>query len=407
MSRTRVLLWGDYGCSTGYAKVMSNIAQFLQKTKEYHIDVIGINYDGSPLDSRLWPGNVWPALSALRMQGPYADPHGRQVVLDFLSTSNYDLLIFQNDAAVILPVAQQIKEIASQKNITTIYYHPLDAPPKKEWVEQCIDLFDYPVNFSEYGRDEVLKVNPESKIMNIFLGTETRDFYPLTPEVKKLAKAELFPTLSDRFIITNVNRNSGRKDTARSFMILKELRDRGYQRPFLYMHMQETDFGGSLFEQARTLGLELDRDWTMPNPQQFSSHTGFPIEVLNKVYNASDCYLTCTHGEGWGLTMPEAMATRLPVVAPRNTSVTEILGEDRGYLVPSGDSPTRWIIRENDSTRLRPLMNVEKAADAIIEIMENPDVAQKKCELALEWVQKHTWNDFRREWAKILDEAKN
>jgi glycosyltransferase involved in cell wall biosynthesis len=231
----------------------------------------------------------------------------------------------------------------------------------------------------------------------------------MEPLVREQAREGLFGKNANRFIITNLNRNQGRKDVSRTFMILKELRDRGYEEPFLYMHMQETDFGGSIIEQSKNFGLELEKDWILPNPGQFSAHMGFPIDVVNSLYNVSDAYITTCMGEGWGLSITEAMATKTPIIVPNNTSLPEITGNgERGWLVDSGATPSHWIIKENDNDRIRPLMNVEKAADAIIEIMENKDgIVEKKVEAAYAWAKELTWKNVMKDWVSIFNKATN
>ena len=102
------------------------------------------------------------------------------------------------------------------------------------------------------------------------------------------------------------------------------------------------------------------------------------------------------------------MATKLPVIGPRNTSLPEILGEnsERGWLVNSGHTPSHWIIKENDNERMRPLMSVEEAADAIIYIKDNPEEAQAKSDLALVWIKEHTWVNICKQWKNVFTEAK-
>lgn len=409
MAKARILAYGDYCCSTGFATVMSNILRELHATGKYDIDVVAINYDGGPYDTEKFPGNVWPAISALRQQGPYGDLHGRQVFLDMISQRDYDAVFIVQDTFIILPIVQQILEVQRNKpkSFSTIYYYPFDCAPREEWVKYCVNSFDFPVAYTEYAKEESRKViGPLADAHSvIYHGTNIQNFFPLPNKAE--AKKQLFGPQSDRFIIANINRNQGRKDVGRSFMILKELRRRGYTDPMLYMHMQETDFGGSIMGMATNFGLEPERDFTLPNPQQFSAHQGFPVEVLNQIYNSADCYLTTTLGEGWGLSITEAMATKLPVVAPNNTSLPEILGDDRGWRIPSGDTPTHWITKENDNDRIRPLMDVEAAADAIIEIIENRKEAEKRAEAAYEWVTKLTWENVCKDWSDIFKKAVN
>ena len=409
MAKARILAYGDYCCSTGFATVMSNILRELHATGKYDIDVVGINYDGGPYDTQKFPGNVWPAISALRQQGPYGDLHGRQVFLDMISQRDYDAVFIVQDTFIILPIVQQILEVQRNKpkSFSTIYYYPFDCAPREEWVKYCVNSFDFPVAYTEYAKEESRKIiGPLADAHSvIYHGTNIQNFFPLPNKAE--TKKQLFGPQSDRFIIANINRNQGRKDVGRSFMILKELRRRGYTDPLLYMHMQETDFGGSIMGMATNFGLEPEKDFTLPNPQQFSAHQGFPVEVLNQIYNSADCYLTTTLGEGWGLSITEAMATKLPVVAPDNTSLPEILGDDRGWRIPSGATPTHWITKENDNDRIRPLMDVEAAADAIIEIIENRKEAEKRAQAAYEWVTKLTWENVCKDWSDIFKKAVN
>jgi len=414
MSKTKVLAYGDYCCSTGFATVMGNILRELNSTDKYEIDVIAINYDGGPYDREKWPGQVWPAISALRTQGPYGDLHGRQVFLDRLGQGDYDVVFIVQDTFIMLPITPQILEIQRNKpkSFSTIYYYPFDCAPKAEWVSQCVASFDFPVAYTEYAKNESRKVIGDlaDKHDVIYHGTNTNDFFPLSAEEKKELKKGLFGDRADRFIITNLNRNQGRKDVSRSFMILKELRNRGYNEPLLYMHMQESDFGGSIMQQSTNFGLSPETDFTIPNPQQFSAHMGFPIQVVNQLYNVSDVYLSTTHGEGWGLSITESMACKTPIVVPRNTSIPEIVGpnDERGWSVDSGVHPAQWIIKDNDNDRVRPLMDVVKAADAIIEIMENKDnIVEKKTEAALEWAQDLTWKKVMIDWKNVFNKAIN
>ena len=411
MSKIRVLAWGDYACSTGFGTVMKNIMSEINNTGNYEIDVVGVNYDGGPYDTNKWPGTLWPAISALRTQGPYGDVFGRQVFLDLLSQRDYDIVFIVQDTFIVLPIVPQILELQRNKpnTFSTVYYYPFDCTPREEWVTQCVASFDFPVAYTEYAKNESRKFigNLADKQHVIYHGTNTSDFYPLSPEEKKKLKPLIFPNVQDKFIITNVNRNQGRKDVSRSLMIMRKLLDMGVEDAFLYMHMQETDFGGSVMQMARSIGLDPAKHYAVPDPQQFGAHSGFPIEFLNQIYNVSDAYLTTTHGEGWGLSITEAMATKLPVVAPNNTSVPEILGDDRGWRIKSGHTATDWIIKENDNERMRPLMNVEEAATTIKYIMDNPDEAARRAELGYEWIQENTWENICKQWLNVFNKATN
>jgi glycosyltransferase involved in cell wall biosynthesis len=167
--------------------------------------------------------------------------------------------------------------------------------------------------------------------------------------------------------------------------------------------MQFTDIGGNVFVMAQQFDLIEEKHFVLPSPTIFNANQGLPVDVINQIYNAADAVFTPTLGEGWGLSLTEAMATKTPIIAPDNTSITEILADNRGYLVPSGDNPSAFTTKENDNERIRPTMNVEKAADALEKIMQGkkPDV-----EAAYKWATALSWKNIcEKEWRNIISEA--
>lgn len=411
--KIKVLAWGDYCCSTGFATVMSNIMMNLDATGKYDIDVLGINYSGDPYNEERFPGNVYPAMPGAMMPGtPYSDVFGRQRLLDMMGSGKYDLVFMVQDTFNLEPLIgevrktqQALQNTPGMKTFKTIFYFPIDAAPKREWASDVCMQVDFPVPYTRYAREEIAKFEPElATAPYIYHGTNLKDFYPI--ENKKLVeefRKQYYQGLADdRFLIINVNRNQPRKDTARSLMVLKELKDRGHN-PLLYMHMQHADIGGNIFVMADQLGLKNEEDFVCPSPKVFSANQGLPVETLNLLYNAADCVFTPTLGEGWGLSMTEGMATKTPIVAPNNTSLTEMLDKNRGVLVPCGNNPSMFVTKENDNERIRPVMDVELAADAIEEIMKGnlPDI-----EAAFKWAKSLSWKNIcEQQWLPLFEEA--
>lgn len=404
--KIRILAWGDYACATGFAKVMSEIMRNLEATGRYEIDVVGINYDGGPYDRTRFPGRVWPALSGIRSSGSYGDVFGRQVFLDRISSEPYDVIFGLQDTFIVQQFMEPLlKSIESNINKPKlVYYFPIDATPKHDWVEQVVTKIDYPVTFTNYAKKECLKFAPEleNKLKVIYHGTNTDDFFPVDNVAQKKAfKEQYFNYKADgKFLITNVNRNQSRKDIARNFAIIRELKDRGHDNVMLYMHMAHNDVGGNLLVMADNWNLKFGTDFLFPS--NFSPDKGLPLEILNLIYNVSDCVLTTTLGEGWGLSITEGMATKTPIVAPNNTSVAEILGDNRGLLIPSGGK-SLWITKESDNERIRPLADVEKAADLIEGLINKTNMPDT--EAAYAWTQKYTWKSITKQWVDIIEDA--
>lgn len=409
--KIKILAWGDYCCSTGFGTVMSNIMMQLQATGRYEIDVIGINYSGDPYDTERWPGRVYPAMPGLMSQGSiYSDVYGRQRLLDQAGAGDYDVIFMLQDTFILQTIMEPLVEtqkalqkVPGKKSFTTVYYFPIDATPKPDWATGVVDKVDFPVAYTHYGRDAVKEFIPAKEIEVLYHGTNLKDFHPIEDEeVVRLFRKKYFNGLADdRPLMVNVNRNQPRKDIARSLMVLAEIKKRGYN-PLLYMHMQHSDIGGNIHVMAQQLGLKNEEDFVCPHPNTFTANQGLKIDAVNMIYNAADMLLTTTLGEGWGLSVTEAMATKTPVIAPNNTSLTEMLADNRGMLVPSGNNPSMFVTKENDMERIRPVMDVEGAADAYEKIVngEGPDL-----EGAFKFAQAFNWNYLGQEWVKIVDRA--
>lgn len=409
MKRTKVLFWGDYCCSTGFSTVSSNIWKRLIETGKYELDVLGINYSGDPYDRSKFPGNVYTAMSALNLQPPYNEPYGRQKLLDILGSGEYDIAFFLQDTFVLQPIMEPLTQLQQElsksgKSFKTVYYFPIDATPKPDWVTDVVSKIDYPVAYTQYGYNECIEVDPnlKDKLSVIYHGNDFDTFYYVQDRsaVEEFRNVAFRGDTKNKFLIVNVNRNQRRKDIARSLMILKELKDRGRDDFILYLHMAAIDVGGNIFDQANSMGLQLGKDYLIP--ENFTPHNGLPPELLNMIYNSADAFLTTTHGEGWGLSVTEAMSTKTPVVAPNNTSLIEMLADNRAFLVDSGADPSMWIIKDQDNDRMRPLMNVSQAADRLIDIKngKSPDVEE-----AYDWIKFYNWDNIVKQWDQLLDKV--
>ena len=410
--KIKILAWGDYCCSTGFGTVMSNIMRELDKTGKYEIDVLGINYTGDPYDKEKWPGNVYPAMPGIMAQaGPYADVYGRQRLCDLIGKNQYDVVFMLQDTFILKEVLPTIKEtqktlaeMPDAKTFKIVYYFPIDATPKEEWATEVVQQVDFPIAYTKYGRAEIAKFVPSLAMMPyIYHGTNLADFdYIADRKAVKQFRHDYWHGLADdRFLMVNIARNQPRKEIARNLMILKELKDRG-RNPLLYLHMQHADIGGNIFVMCDQLGIDRN-DVVLPHPNVFNANQGLPVETLNQIYNGADMILTTTLGEGWGLSITEAFATKTPIVGPNNTSLTEIMADNRGVLVPSGHTPSLWHVDQMDMERLRPLMDVELAADAIEDLMDGknlPDV-----EAAYKWAQSNSWENVCKLWLQVIDGA--
>lgn len=402
MTKIRLLVWADYCCNTGFGTVARNVVKNLYDTGDFDIDVVGINYDGDPYDTTKWAGTVFPAMRGRMLQGSYMDVFGRQRVLDLLGTGKYDVLFMIQDTFVVQDFMPNILESQQATRTKTVYYYPIDAEPHPSWITDVVSKMDYPITYTHYAADETLKFDPslKNKLKIIYHGTNTQEFFPIEADMSEFRHKFFNGHADNKFLIMNLNRNQPRKDVLRSLLILKELKGRGRDNALLYLHMAGQDVGGNINEWADQLGLKFGEDYIYP--EDFGE--GYPVETVNALYNTADCVLTTTHGEGWGLSLTEAMSTKVPIIAPDVTSIHEILKDNRGILVESGNTNHDWYTHgHQDNNRLRPLMNVQSAADAITDLMDGKNIPD--IEAAYDWATSQDWSVIAKDFETVIRKA--
>lgn len=139
-----------------------------------------------------------------------------------------------------------------------------------------------------------------------------------------------------------------------------------------------------------------------------------PIQDLPGMYAASNCFVFCSRGEGFGLPVVEAGACGVPVISAYNTAMTQYLDEDCAELVepesfcPANDKLT-WITefyRDQDFSFYGE-ESVEKFGKLMRKVMENPEQAiQKAANFRDKILNEYTWDIAARRVAKRLKEMK-
>jgi len=433
--------------ATGFGTVARGILISLAKTKKFDIDVIGINDRGGWKDPTQYPLRIYPARIAVNTEGDY---YGRPRLIAALLGKDpdlkppWDIVFTLNDPFILeqpVPVFNKgtftiIKEIQKKFKeklpphwwFKIISYWPVDSPIKGNWIEDAIALADYPIAYTEYGRKEIERTDKlldqptevNKKLRVIYHGVDLKKFYPLPNSTIKQFRERYFEgKLKDEtFLVVAVARNQLRKDLPRTMYIFKEFQKR---RPdsFLYLHCQETDAWGSLREYARNWDLELGKDWAVP--ASFSANIGFPIEFMNLLYNAADCVLSTTLGEGFGFYNLESFATKTIVLAPNNTVHPELFNYDsqedisdldkmytklRGIPIKCGSTTSEWATYgAQDFERVRPLTNVDDAVKKLIWVYDNPDKVKEIEERAFGWVKNYDWSIIAKQWDNLFMEV--
>ena len=85
---------------------------------------------------------------------------------------------------------------------------------------------------------------------------------------------------------------------------------------------------------TRLLTREPDVHDRFTLPGLHNSFVGWPEHDLVAMYNAADLFVTTSRGEGFGLTIAEALACGVPVIAQNVSAIPEVVGPGGILLEP-------------------------------------------------------------------------
>lgn len=406
--KLKVLWYSDSPTTaTGFATVARHLLKTLWDTGKYEFTCVGINHAGQPYDKTRFPYDIYPAANALTNDERYRDVYGRQLLVDMAKSGDFDIIFMLQDTFIVetfLPALLQIRaQLPAEKKYAIVHYFPIDGTPKKSWIENVVSKVDIPVTYTEYAKKECLKFVSTLENMDVVYHGVDRDVF--FPPVDDTFRKRFYTKHAEKFIVLNVNRNQPRKDLHRTLAGFSIFHKK-YPDSFLFMLCQAVDVGGDLMQIAEHYGLKWDVDWACPAPGSYGANQGYPVEIVNAIYGASDVVTSTTVGEGWGLSFSEGAATKNILLFPKNTSLIEMIGEneERGYFIKSGETMNDFIcMGVPDNNILRPVVDVYDMADKLEHIYTHRAEANEKAERAFKEVW--TWKQLGPRWLEIFQKA--
>lgn len=416
----KVLCLFDYNAFTGFATVTKNVKKEIKNYfgSDLQLDICAVNYFGEPYKE----DDGTYVISAIK-SATKKDDFGRFGFLKILNDADeYDGIFIIQDLGVICPITGLLKSIREEKarknkkNFKSIFYFPVDCRLVDKLVEG-LEVFDCICTYTEYGRNEVLRLRPDlkGKLKVVPHGNNPKDFYPIESksEVRSF-REEYFGKNADKFIITNVNRNQPRKDIPTTIFSFIELKKQWKEvglpsEPFLYLHMNPKDpMGWDLRGIFIQTDLVEDVDYKLL--EMDLANKGASVSMLNKIYNASDVYLTTTLGEGWGLTLTEAMATKLPIVCPYTTSFIEMTSYGKSAYTIKNIFPIcnmdNVIRSQSDMYEVvDTLLHIAKGKLSSVVDSDFEDKHNKKIDSAYKYVQSLSWKEVCKSWINYFKET--
>jgi glycosyltransferase involved in cell wall biosynthesis len=137
-------------------------------------------------------------------------------------------------------------------------------------------------------------------------------------------------------------------------------------------------------------------------------------QSLQEVYHSAHCFLLPTRGEGFGLTLAEAMSTGLPCIYTPWSGPVDFCNDTMAYPLKFKFSPVKTIQLNKDGTKT--ISHESTAADAdvlhmvrrMIQVYKDYDLALQKGKRAAEHIRKgFTWDISAASMIKIIEKYTN
>lgn len=256
---------------------------------------------------------------------------------------------------------------------------PIDGEPiNTDWLNLCDDV-DATMVISKFGVEAMKRAGKQVELCHP--GVDTRTFRPASAEEKTAlrAKAGIAP---DAFLLGMAAMNQGRKaipHTIEGFWRFAQDK----QNAYLLLDMDKVSGAGwDLPKLAQHIGVPDGRILYKDDLQ------GKGLNELRDRFVIMDAHSVLSHREGFGLPLLESQACRIPTLAMDWCSGTEIVGENKGFLVKtdSGHRFSTW----GNAKDYDPDLNSFVAH--LETIYSHPLQAAGIADIGYEWARQQTWD---------------
>lgn len=129
-------------------------------------------------------------------------------------------------------------------------------------------------------------------------------------------------------------------------------------------------------------------------------------ELMDNFFKEIDCYVSPTRGEGWGMTITEAMATGVPAIVTDWSGPKEFMSEDDGYLLDytmeKAKNFTKTIYKEECGEWANP--SKEHLKELMLHCYNNrEEVKEKGKKAAKRMKDEFTWDNKVKMFHAALD----
>ena len=342
----------------------------------YDVKAVGLGNDGS---EHHFPFSIIPAKDFTSAHAIVHNLH----YLDWIP----DVVVVALDVPHQEFFIEKFKELSSKY----IVIAPLEnGPLTMTWAANLM-LADEVFFISELATNEAKKVGLDAEHLHIGADLES---WPV-PDKETRDRIRVSMDLEDKFTILTVADNQERKNLWAAMDIVSKLKKSGVENlKYILVTREHSQVG----HRIQDLAIQLDiRD------ELVVMERGLSHDILWSLYAASDLFLLTSKAEGLGLPVLEAMCCGLPVMTTNTGALTELLGSDRGFLIPE-----EYTFIDVWGNSKRSMIDRESAVKNILDIIKDNTEATLFKTNALEYMKTRTWDipveQLHNKIKKVLDE---
>lgn len=374
-------------CRTGFGIATKYLAKGL--AEKYEVEIFGIIPREYSININV------DNIKHLGLCNPYS---GSEWLLDYCK-ENIDVVITHIDTW--LNQFEFLKKL--DKRVKLLQWAVIDHSPVSPVVIESLRRADLIVAMTRFAQNELLCANLKSVI--IPLGVDLINFKQINKNVAKSAWG-----YDSKFVVLWNAQNHYRKGVE-ELVKAWEIFSKDKYNVLLHIHTNSIYTLGKNFESYNLNDMIRNLENVVITTSNFSD------EKMNLLYNSADVYLNTSYGGSYELPIAEAMACKVPVIAPNSTAMGELVELGRGLAVKCDKIPNYHIAKEllnysafTDSN-LRALSSftgyqfkpvVEDIVEKMNMLYYNPELRMELAEKAYEFIKDRSWDKIVKRWMEII-----